>query len=70
MMQIETSLGIIEIPIKAAFSDDLSIYFETEWYLTLSKLYKFNSLTIEHGWLKINLDDEFYGCPEYKIIEE
>ncbi len=67
-MKIETSLGIIKIPTKAAFCDDFSMYFETEWYQILSKLYKFHSLTIEHGWLKINLNDGFYGCPEYKIL--
>lgn len=64
---IETSLGIIEIP-SEAINTDLEPFFESEWYNKLSKLYTLNSLSIENDWLKIHLDDEFYGYPEYKIM--
>lgn len=65
---IETSFGIIKIP-KKAINNDLEDFMESEWYLILDKLYKFHFLTIENEWLKIHLQDEFYGYPEYKIIK-
>ncbi len=33
----------------------------------LDSLYQWDSVKIEGSWVKVELDDASYGCPEYKF---
>lgn len=69
--KIETSIGIIEIP-KDAIDKHIGLEdSKEEWVSKLSQLYYFHSIHLDpnkKGWLFIELDDNYYGSPEYKII--
>ena len=76
-IKIETSLGILEIPIDA-FDENNIIYNlynsldskDISYLRTLRKLYSFTHIQLKDNWIIIHLSDPYYGNPEYKILPE
>lgn len=69
-IKIETSKGIIDIPIK-----DLNKHIDElkgrDWVKKIEELYDFVSIETDYenpGWVFVDLSDGYYGRPEYKII--
>ena len=80
----ETSLGVVKCTVdlsKPHLSSDpdwpnfvlsegeVKIISGEEYLDKLYTMGRLGGLRLQKSWVKIDLDDGYYGCPEYKIIK-
>jgi hypothetical protein len=64
-IQFETSVGLV----TGNLIDNERVHFDKENEALLDKLYRHTGVAVydeKSGWITIELDDDFYGNPEYK----
>ena len=73
MYKIKTTLGILDIPENLEiYSDYNTLTFTTEGCKKLKELYLYSNLSLSKckQFIIVELDDPYYGSPQFEIIKD